>query len=142
MGGATALNAAAVFPEIDAVVTDSAFASLTNIASNSITKFTGLPRYPFGPLSVTFAGWMVGRDVSENTPVDAARAASAPVLVIQGLADDIAFPEEDGRALAAASPDGSELWLVPGASHVLAHTVAPQEYEARVSAFLGEHLSG
>lgn len=141
MGGATALNAAAVVPAVDVVVADSAFATLTNIASNSINHFTDLPRFPFGPLSVLMAGWMVGKSVRENAPIEALASVTAPVLVIQGAEDVIAFPEDDGRALAAAAPPGSQLWLVPGAAHVQAHALAPAEYEARVSAFLAERLS-
>ena len=139
MGAATAINTAAI-EDVDAVVSDSAFATLENIASNSITAFTDLPKYPFGPLSVVFAGWMVGKDVSENAPVRAVTGSSAPVLVIQGLEDTIAFPDEDGEAIAAAAPAGSELWLVPGAAHVQAHSVAQEEYERRVLDFLDTNL--
>lgn len=141
MGGATAINAAAISPHVDVVVSDSAFATLTNIASNSITHFTDLPRFPFGPLSVAMAGWMVGKSVRDNAPVHAMARVSAPVLVIQGADDVIAFPDDDGRALADAAPEGSRLWLVAGAAHVQAHGLAQAEYESQVSAFLAEHLS-
>lgn len=141
MGAATALNAAAVAPEVDVVVADSAFATLTNIASNSINHFTDLPRFPFGPLSVLMAGWIIGKSVGDNAPVRALASVSAPVLIIQGEEDVIAFPDDDGRALAAAAPPGSQIWLVPGAAHVQAHAVAPAEYEARVATFLAQRLS-
>lgn len=140
MGAATALNAAASLPEVDAIVADSAFATLTNIASNSITHFTDLPRYPFGPMSVVFAGWMVGRDVAANRPIDAARGLHAPVLVVQGGADDIALPDADGRALFAAAPEGSDFWLVPDARHVQAQALDPDAYAARVTAFLQRYV--
>lgn len=140
MGAATALNAAPDLSEVDAIVADSGFATLENIAGNSIQHFTGLPRTPFGPLSVTFAGWQAGRDVAENRPVERMRALDAPVLVIQGEADVIARADDDGRALFAAAPEGSELWLVPGARHVEAFALAPDAYEARVLAFLARHL--
>lgn len=142
MGAATAILAAALEPSVDAVVADSSFATLQNIASNSITAFTGLPKYPFGPLSVTFAGWMVRENVARNAPLHAAPHVAGPMLVIQGLDDTIALPGEDGEAIARAAPAGSQLWLVPGAAHVQAHAVAPGEYERRVSAFLAERLSG
>ena len=140
MGAAAALNAAASLPEVDALVSDSGFATLENVASNSITHFTGLPKYPFGPLSVLFAGWMVGRDVAENAPARAAASLDVPVLVVQGEADTIAFPEDDGAAIFRAAPAGSLLWLVPGASHVGAVEAEPAEYATRVVAFLDEHL--
>lgn len=140
MGAATAINAAPRVPEARAIVADSSFATLTNIASNSITAFTGLPRWPYGPLAVLFAGWMVGRDVGDNRPVEVIRSVERPVMIIQGLADTIAYPDDDGRALAAAAPRG-ELWLVPGATHVDAVTQFPAEYEARVLAFLAAHVA-
>ena len=142
MGAAAGLNAAVTLPEVDAIVSDSGFATLTNIASNSITHFTGLPKYPYGPLAVLFAGWMVGHDVGDNRPMDAARALHAPVLVIQGADDTITFPDDDGETLRAASAaSGSVYWLVPGAKHVQAVRVAPDEYAERVVAFLGAHVA-
>lgn len=142
MGAATALNAAPTYKIVDAVIADSAFATLTNIASNSITHFTDLPKYPFGPLSVRIASVMVKQDIADNAPIASAARGSAPILVIQGLDDTIAFPHDDGEAIASVAPGGSELWLVPGATHVQAHAIAPAEYEARVLAFLEKHLSG
>lgn len=140
MGAAAGLNAAEDLPEVQAIVSDSGFATLENIAGNSITHFTGLPQYPFGPLAVLFAGWKVGHDVGDNRPVDRMADLGRPVLVIQGEADDIAFASDDGRALADAAPPGSDYWLVPGASHVQAIAVEPEAYEARVLAFLDAHL--
>ena len=136
MGAATAINAGAEVPEARAIVADSAFATLENIASNSITHFTDLPKYPFGPLAVVFAGWMVGRDVGDNRPIDLVGDLGRPVLVIQGADDTIVYPEDDGAALAARAPPGSAYWLVEGAGHVGAHEAAPEEYRARVLAFL------
>lgn len=133
MGGATAINAAAL-ESVDAVVADSAFATLQNIASNSITHFTDLPKYPYGPVAVFLAARMVHRDIAENQPVRAASALDEPLFVIQGEDDDIAFPDEDGRAIADAAR--ADYWLVPGASHVGAHAIAKDEYERRVVAFL------
>lgn len=141
MGAATAINAAQGVPGLDAIVADSSFASLENIASNSITHFTGLPKYPFGPLAVLFAGIMVDRDVGENVPAEAVRSVEAPVLVIQGSEDIIAFPEDDGQAIFRSASAGSLFWLVPGARHVTAHETSQAEYEARVLAFLGERLA-
>lgn len=141
MGGATAINGAGHVPEARAIVSDSSFATLQNIASNSITHFTGLPKYPFGPLAVLFAGWMAGADVGDNNPVHAIAAQGRPVLVIQGADDTIAYPAGDGEALRDRAPPGSEYWLVPGAKHVRAVDVAPDEYEARVLAFLAKHAA-
>ncbi len=135
MGGATALNAAAD-PRVDAVVVDSAFAELGNIAKNSIHEFTGLPKWPFGPLSVQFASWRLGVDVGDNRPAEAARDLGKPVLVIQGADDNVARPVDDGERIADAVGPTATYWLVPDAAHVEAHSTDPLEYELKVLVFL------
>lgn len=137
MGAATAINAAGGLG-VDAVVADSAFATLQNIAANSITHFTDLPRYPYGPVAVFLAARMVERDIADNQPVRAAERLAAPLLVIQGSADTIAFPDEDGRPIAEAA--GADYWLVDGATHVGAHAAARDEYERRVVEFLAANV--
>lgn len=140
MGAATAINAAPQVPEARAIVADSAFATLTNIASNSITHFTGLPKYPYGPLAVIFAGWIAGHDVGDNRPIDVLRGLDTPILIIQGEADTIAFPGADGGALHSAAAAG-ELWLVPEATHVRSVELQPEAYAERVVDFLGRHVA-
>lgn len=142
MGAATAINAAPALPGLRAVVDDSGFATLDNIASHSITHFTDLPQYPFGPLAVLFASRMVHQDIGENQPVRAVRGVHAPVLVIQGGRDDIAFPDVDGRAVFDAAPKGSQWLLEPAASHVGAHAANAARYEASVLAFLEAAMVG
>ncbi len=135
MGAAAAINAAEDLP-VRAVVDDSGFATLENIASHSITHFTHLPKYPFGPLAVFFASRLVHEDVAQNQPVKAVHALRAPVLVIQGGSDDIALPDADGRAVFDAAPPGSQWLLEPKAYHVGSHGADPAGYEAKVIAFL------
>src|SRR5581483_5282288 len=113
MGAAAAINAAEDLP-VRAVVDDSGFATLENIASHSITHFTHLPKYPFGPLAVFFASR----------------------LVLEGGSDDIALPDADGRAVFDAAPPGSQWLLEPKAYHVGSHGADPAGYEAKVIAFL------
>ncbi|MHB8585457.1 MAG: alpha/beta hydrolase [Thermoplasmatota archaeon] len=136
MGAATALNAAPHMPGVSAIVADSPFATLQNIAANSITHFTNLPKYPFGPLAVLFAGWIVGRNVDENRPVDAIHGYTKPVLVISGTADDIAPTSTDAQPIVASIGPSATLWVVPGAEHVGSVTTAPGQYAARVDTFL------
>src|SRR5205823_5426124 len=123
MGAAAGINAAARMTDVRAVVSDSSFATLQNIAGNSITHFTHLPKYPYAPVTVLFAEAIVHESIGKNRPVDAARSLKAPLLVIQGGADDIAIAKDDGEALHAADP-ASEYWLVAGATHAKAHEAA------------------
>jgi uncharacterized protein len=136
MGAATGINAAAQDDRIVAVVADSGFAKLGNIVKNSISHFTGLPRYPFGPLSVHFASLRIGIDVGDNQPANAVTKFSAPILVIQGEPDNIVIAKDDGEVIAKAAGDRAEYWLVPGAKHAEAVKTDPEAYRQRVLDFL------
>lgn len=135
MGAAAALNAASD-PRVDAVIADSGFAELGNIARNSIHEFTGLPKWPFGPLAVQFASWRVGVDVGDNRPAEAAHGLGKPVLIIQGSADSIVRPGDDGERIAESVGATATYWLVPGAVHAEAHVSHTLEYETHLIVFL------
>jgi alpha-beta hydrolase superfamily lysophospholipase len=140
MGAATAVNAAGDLPGLRAIVDDSGFATLDNIAGHSITHFTHLPKYPFGPLAVWFAGRMAHEDVSANQPVRAMASLHVPVLVVQGGKDDIAFPDADGQPMFRAAPAGSQWLFEPAAAHVGSHVVDPAGYDAKVVSFLDANV--
>lgn len=65
-------------------------------------------------------------------------AAPRPVLLI--AAGTLTSEQHADEAIQAASPTSVELWLVPGAGHTGGLRTAPQEWERRVSAFLGRAL--
>lgn len=141
MGAAAALHAAASAPEVRAIVADSSFARLSNVVSVHLASLTGLPRFPFVPLIVHFASGMTGTSPGDNEPAREAERIGRPLLVIQGGRDGLADPEDDGATLARAAGSWADLWLVEDAGHVDARRTNPSEYEARVLAFLAEHLS-
>lgn len=140
MGAAAALHAARDLPEVKALVADSSFASLDGVVGRNLASLTGLPEFPFAPITVAIAAWMTGRQVDENVPERSAGELGRPLLVIQGLRDSLARPDTDGEVLAKAAGERAELWLVPGATHVDARHEAPSEYESRVLAFLAASL--
>jgi pimeloyl-ACP methyl ester carboxylesterase len=58
--------------------------------------------------------------------------------VVQGLEDEHASPQH-ARDLAASIPE-ADLWLVPGAGHMLPQD-NPEEFNLRVLHFLGQTLA-
>ena len=139
MGAAVALLAGGQLPGVKALVADSAFAALDQVILRVLPAATGLPAFPFATLCVTFASWKVGHSPREARPADAARDLDVPLLIIQGLDDDVAR-ESDAEAIHAAAKR-SELWLVPGARHTGARHADPAGYEAHVLGFLRDALS-
>lgn len=139
MGAAVALLAGPL-PGVRALVTDSAFAALDQVLDRVIPETTGLPAFPFATLFTAFAALEVGHRPSEARPAEAARGLDLPLLIIQGLDDDVAR-ESDAEAIHAAAKR-SELWLVPGARHTGARHADPAGYERTVVGFLESALSG
>ena len=141
MGGATALLASESMPDVKAFVVDSAFARLDNVVSNSLSSLTGLPPFPFSPLTIGFASLMTHRQVGDSQPARATDDLARPVLIIHGQADHLVRPDVDAIELQQAAGERGELWLVPDADHVNARRYHPMEYQDRVLSFLAKHLA-
>jgi fermentation-respiration switch protein FrsA (DUF1100 family) len=132
-GGAVALNAAA-HVAVDGIIVDSSFSSLQRIVETSISNFTHLPKWPFGPLAVQFASWSVGIPLDRNQPAAAVRGYDGPLLMFQGLADDAVTPDQVD-AISANAPQ-AQVVKVPGAHHLASYKTDPSSYRAHVQAFL------
>jgi pimeloyl-ACP methyl ester carboxylesterase len=100
-------------------------------------EFRGkLQRAHGGQTGAVFEGWYRGWTDPQHAGWDMRPVLgkiSCPVLVIQGDQDEYATPQH-ARDIAAAIPD-SQLWLLPGAGHMLPQD-HPQAFNARVIDFL------
>ena len=82
----------------------------------------------------------LGTSVERLRPVDHIGSLGAPVLILSGTLDQHTTLDE-ARAIFAAARAPKEFWAVEGAAHVDLQGYAKGEYERRVAAFLGAHLS-
>ena len=140
MGGATAVLAAAVGPDLRAVVTESAFRTADSSIEEAFTHFIHLPRFPYAPITTQIIQWRLGVKTSAVSPQrDIARISPRPVFIIHGLADETISPD-NARDLYAAAGQPKELWLVPGSGHAHAVDVAHDEYVRRVTRFFDNNL--
>ena len=140
MGGATAILAAAQDTRIHALVDDSGFSDAPSVISASFEHFIHLPAIPFAPVTVWIASHRAGIDVAAVRPMDViGKISPRPVFIIHGLADRV-VPVDNSERNFRGARQPKELWLVPGAGHVQAHTIAKPEYEAKVTGFLRKAL--
>lgn len=138
-GAVALLDAAAVEPALAAVVADSAWADTGRLLDEQLPEESGLPGLFTAPI-LRMADLLYGLDADAVRPLDdLARIAPRRVMLVSGTSDHL-VPVGEARALAAASPAGSELWLVEGVGHVAAHTRRPEEYMARLLRFLERTL--
>lgn len=141
MGAATALLAAEEDQTIKAIVSDSSYASLNDMIQPGLRAFVGAPAALFAPIIVWCAETMLGMKSSQVQPVaSAARLGDRPIFVIHG-ADDPLTNAKAADLIYEAASGPRELWVIPDCGHALGPVVAPDEYKARIRAFLRSALN-
>ncbi len=132
LGGAVALQAAAVEPRIRGVVALSPFSDLEAIVRERAPWFVseGDVRR-----SLALAGRLAGFDPAQASPARAAAHVTVPVLLIHGALDHDTPPGHSVR-IASALAGPKTLRLIPGAGHndILGHAATWQAIDAWLSA--------
>jgi len=137
--GAASLVLAHVEPAPDAVVLEAMFPSITEAVTNRLRLSLGPPGPALAPLLLWQLPLRMSVTPSQLQPVAEIASLHAPVLIAAGTDDQHTTLAETQRIFdAAAAP--KDLWLVKGAAHVDLHAFSPNNYEARVGAFLARHL--
>lgn len=141
-GGATAISAAARIPELRAVVSESAYSSVADMAVPVVTALTGRSPFPSVGVVLWFIDQETGAPVSAVSPAtDVAKIAPRGILVIHGEKDDLIDLGHEERIFSAAG-EPKELYLIANAGHIDIVEADPVEYERRVVKFLDEYLAG
>lgn len=129
-------------PDIRAIVGDSPYASLESLIARQFFFFPGPTKWPFVALTKLYARLLLGVNVADATPAEAVRRSQTPLLIIHGDQDSQIPVEHAHRLRSNANPRTTEVWIVPGADHGLAHAFTGQRYEVRVRHFFEQHLCG
>jgi len=145
LGGSILLASLKSDTPFRALVADSPFSEFRSTAREQMESRIPLPAlfvHPAAAVLVT-AGFTYGRlryglDLGSVSVVDAVRSATTPILLIHG-SEDVRVRPWHSRALAAVNPSHVQLWIVPGAGHVQAGGVAPEEYRRRVLGWFRDH---
>jgi dipeptidyl aminopeptidase/acylaminoacyl peptidase len=143
MGASVALQAAAGFDDIQALVLDSPFASLEQITLERTIDITKLPKFAvYLPLQLAcmWAKYIEHFPVSEVSPVNSARDLKCPIFLIHGEADRKIGSHHSEQIFDNASGH-KELWICKDAGHLGTYLKFPKEYETRVLNFFNQHLT-
>ena len=140
LGGMTAILTAGICPEVDVVVDDGAPARLRSAVIGRGVEL-GAPAWLVRPaawLMVAVTSLRLGANLFGYEPVCwVSQVAPRPLYIIHG-GRDLYCPEFD-ELLRAAGP-AARLWRLPQAGHTQASVLYPEEYRARLIAFLNETL--
>ncbi len=139
VGGDALIYAAAREPAIQAIVADSAYATMAEYMEPAFGNFSLLiPGARYSEMM------LYGLDYTHIRPVDViASIAPRPIFLIQGAADIYVRPSNMTELAAAAkvAPDAQvQTWLVPHANHIQAYHLAERTYIDRLVAFFKTSL--
>ena len=131
MGAVTVLRAAAVEPDVKAVVVEAPFDTLrANVSHFPIPSWL-----PIIPIAIAIAEWRADYDADDVDAVAAARQTRAPLLAI---VDGGQLGSEPAvRRIFDAHPGPKVFWVAPGVEHVAA--IFARDYWPRVLGFLEEN---
>ena len=135
MGAATVISAAELPlpPSVRGIIADCPYSSAEKIIRKT-AKELGFPErlvFPF----IRLGGFLFGGfDIKGRTPLDAARRATLPLLLIHGTDDDF-VPCEMSRELASAWGGYVRLELFEGAGHGHSYLVDTERYLAALREF-------
>ena len=137
LGGASATLASPL--NIDAIILESMYPDIRSAVRNRVKPWLG----HFGdlPTELMLAQLKprLGASVEDLQPIRHMTQLNCPVFIIGGEVD-YQTPPDETRNLFEAANEPKSLWVVPGAGHVDLRTFAPEQYEAKVLAFLGQHF--
>ena len=140
-------------PFVKCVVTDGAYGTHTTVVPY-MRRWVGIYANTWPLLRRLFPNWFYGliaagaiREVARRRGVHfesvewALRRLRKPLLMIHGEADTYIRPEMATALYDRAGSKAKEFWLVPGAKHNQALTVAAGEYARRLTTFLDRNLA-
>jgi pimeloyl-ACP methyl ester carboxylesterase len=137
MGAVTMLRAAAVEPDVRAVVAEAPYDDYRSTVAHHAELYYHMPGwFPLVPAAIAVAEWRAGFRASEVSAVDAARRTRAALLVILDEKDP-RMPEPVVRRVFDAHPGPKRFWTARGADHAQAPS-APGYWQA-VLGFLEEN---
>lgn len=134
MGAATVILAAAEYPEIEAVVADSAYPSLEDVLR------LNMPIGFFQPFVIFWGEYYSGADIeSVNVEQVIGRISPRPVFVIDGWFGG-AIAMNSPYRLYESAQEPKELWVGDGVPHLGMYAADPRTYENKVTQFFDEWL--
>jgi pimeloyl-ACP methyl ester carboxylesterase len=141
MGGEQAIGAAASVDGLDAVVAEGATNRVAgdNAWLSAQYGWRGAITEGIGALTYWFTDLLTAADPPITLHDAAQAAAPTPMLLI--AAGSVAEEAQAGEYIRDGSPETVELWVAPDTGHTEALDVHPQEWEARVVAFLDDALA-
>lgn len=136
MGAATVLMVSGMeLPEnVKGILADCPYDAPSNIIKKVLGQDMGMPVKVVYPL-IRMGGMLYGKfNLGADSPVEAVKKATVPILLIHGD-DDRFVPYPMSCRIHAAAPETVEFHTIHGAGHALNYATDPEEYTHIVNSF-------
>lgn len=145
MGAAISLQATEVVPELCAVAVESPFSTFREIAYDRMAGNTPFGTWfwrsagrPVIEIALAYTRFRYHVDLTQADPEQAMEHSRVPALLIAGTADHN-IPMRHSAELMRTSGSHASLWIVQGAGHGGAVSVAGPEFEHRIFDWFQQH---
>ncbi|WP_155432229.1 alpha/beta hydrolase [Secundilactobacillus folii] len=141
MGAATVLAAAGenLPANVKAIIADSGFASIYQMAKTTLRRDFHLPANPIVPIADWLARWRTGSRLSQERVDEQLKHAHVPILIIHGTKDQV-VPLKHAKTLYEAIQGPKQSYIVPNAQHIGAYAQDPARYRQVLHDFLAQYL--
>ena len=137
MGGASAIKATEVQPNLcDAMIVDSSYATLSSVINECFSSKSGLPYYPFFPITKLMFQYLANCNIGGMRPVDNLKNIKQPIFFIHSCNDSFILPSESIELFANAKNKHSKLWIGPRCRHGWLHSYHTNLYKKKIFSFL------
>ncbi len=145
MGAAIGLQATAVTPKLCAVAVEDPYAHFRELAPERVGRATHTPillwetlARPVIEVAILYARVRYGVWLPQADPMEAVERSRVPALLIAGT-QDLNIPMHHAEELQRACLSHCEFWVVQGADHGGASSVAGKDFDRRVLEWFAEH---
>jgi uncharacterized protein len=137
MGAATVLMTSGekLPPEVKGIIADSGYTSVKEELAHQLKYMYHLPPFPLMEITSAVTKLRAGYTFTEASAVEQVKKNKLPLFIIHGDQDEL-VPTEMADVLYEAASGEKQLWIVPGAGHTEAYTLAEEEYQKRLKAFI------
>ncbi|TLS35998.1 alpha/beta hydrolase [Pseudalkalibacillus caeni] len=137
MGAATVLMTSGeeLPPEVKGIIEDSGYTSVEEELAHQLKYLYHLPSFPLMQVTSAVTKVRAGYSFGEASALEQVKKNKLPLFVIHGDQDEL-VPTEMASRIYEVAGGIKEMWIVPGAGHTEAYTIAEEEYQKRLGKFL------
>ncbi|MBM6619451.1 alpha/beta hydrolase [Bacillus suaedaesalsae] len=141
MGAATVLMTSGeeLPPEVKGIIADSGYTSVKDELTHQLKYMYQLPAFPIMEVTSFVTKIRAGYSFEEASAVEAVKKNTLPLFIIHGDQDDL-VPTSMADEIYDVATSEKELWIVEGAGHTEAYTIAEEEYKEKLKKFLANSI--